>query len=95
MVAVADVAGKVITEYDYDPFGKLEDDENEWLKILFGIYVEDNNPFRYCAEYYDSETEFIYLRARYYSPGSHAVQVPCILVLRRTFLCFLGRYARF
>ncbi len=68
VVAVADVAGKVITEYDYDPFGKLEDDENEWLKILFGIYVEDNNPFRYCAEYYDSETEFIYLRARYYSP---------------------------
>ena len=25
------------TEYDYDPFGKLEDDESEWLKILFGI----------------------------------------------------------
>ena len=68
VVAVADVAGKVITEYEYDPFGKLEDDENEWLKILFGIYVEDSNPFRYCAEYYDSETEFIYLRARYYSP---------------------------
>ena len=95
VVAVVDTAGEIITEYSYDPFGKLEDDENEWLKILFGIYVEDSNPFRYCAEYYDSETEFIYLRARYYSPGSHAVQVPCILVLRRTFLCFLGRYARF
>ena len=25
------------TEYDYDPFGNLEDDENEGLKILFGI----------------------------------------------------------
>ena len=37
---------------------------------IFGIYVEDSNPFRYCAEYYDSETEFIYLRARYYSPDS-------------------------
>ena len=68
VVAVVDTAGEIITEYSYDPFGKLEDDENEWLKILFGIYVEDNNPFRYCAEYYDSETEFIYLRARYYSP---------------------------
>ena len=68
MVAVVDTAGEIITEYSYDPFGKLEDDENEWLKILFGIYVEDNNPFRYCAEYYDTETEFIYLRARYYSP---------------------------
>ena len=68
VVAVVDVAGKVITEYNYDPFGKLEEDENEWLKILFGIYVEDSNPFRYCAEYYDEETGFIYLRARYYSP---------------------------
>ena len=68
VVAVVDTAGEIVTEYSYDPFGKLEDDENEWLKILFGIYVEDSNPFRYCAEYYDSETEFIYLRARYYSP---------------------------
>ena len=68
VVAVVDAAGERVTEYSYDPFGKLEDDENEWLKILFGIYVEDLNPFRYCAEYYDSETEFIYLRARYYSP---------------------------
>lgn len=68
VVAVVDAAGERVTEYSYDPFGKLEDDENEWLKILFGIYVEDSNPFRYCAEYYDSETEFIYLRARYYSP---------------------------
>ena len=68
VVAVVDTAGEIVTEYSYDPFGKLEDDENEWLKILFGIYVEDNNPFRYCAEYYDTETEFIYLRARYYSP---------------------------
>ena len=68
VVAVVDTAGEIVTEYSYDPFGKLEDDENEWLKILFGIYVEDNNPFRYCAEYYDTETEFIYLRARFYSP---------------------------
>ena len=35
---------------------------------MFGVNVEDSNPFRYCAEYYDKETEFIYLRARYYSP---------------------------
>ena len=68
VVAVVDTAGEIVTEYSYDSFGKLEDDENEWLKILFGIYVEDNNPFRYCAEYFDTETEFIYLRARYYSP---------------------------
>ena len=28
----------------------------------------DTNPFRYCGEYYDSETDSIYLRARYYKP---------------------------
>ena len=29
----------------------------------------DTNPFRYCGEYYDNETESIYLRARNYDPG--------------------------
>ena len=29
---------------------------------------KDNNLFRYCGEYYDKETEEIYLRARYYQP---------------------------
>ncbi|WP_400216791.1 RHS repeat-associated core domain-containing protein, partial [Methanobrevibacter smithii] len=28
----------------------------------------DTNPFRYCGEYFDNETQSIYLRARYYSP---------------------------
>ncbi len=30
----------------------------------------DTNPFRYCGEYYDAETESIYLRARNYDPGT-------------------------
>ena len=29
---------------------------------------KDENPFRYCGEYYDKETEEVYLRARYYEP---------------------------
>jgi RHS repeat-associated protein len=29
---------------------------------------EDDNPFRYCGEYWDKETGTIYLRARYYNP---------------------------
>ena len=68
VVAVVDGFGETLKTYKYDVFGGLEEDGNEWLKILFGVNVEDSNPFRYCAEYYDEETEFIYLRARYYSP---------------------------
>ena len=30
---------------------------------------KDENPYRYCGEYYDKETEEVYLRARYYEPG--------------------------
>ena len=30
---------------------------------------KDENPFRYCGEYYDKETEEVYLRARYYQPA--------------------------
>ena len=29
----------------------------------------DENPFRYCGEYFDVETGTYYLRARYYDPG--------------------------
>ena len=32
------------------------------------INNSDANPFRYCGEYFDSETGTIYLRARYYNP---------------------------
>ena len=32
------------------------------------IVSTDANPWRYCGEYYDKETDTIYLRARYYSP---------------------------
>ncbi len=30
----------------------------------------DPNPFRYCGEYWDKETQEIYLRARQYQPGN-------------------------
>ena len=44
--------------YLYDAFG------NQLTTV-----ADDTNPFRYCGEYYDSETENYYLRARYYDPG--------------------------
>ena len=49
--------GEVDKTYDYDAYG------NEYSRD-----ISDENPFRYCGEYYDTETGFIYLRARYYDP---------------------------
>ena len=43
--------------YEYDAFGNQKTN------------TADSNPFRYCGEYYDNETGFIYLRNRYYDPS--------------------------
>ncbi len=57
VVQLTDESGKVIKIYEYDSFGnEIKPDS------------KDDNPFRYCGEYYDKETEEIYLRARYYQP---------------------------
>ena len=57
VVALLNNSGVVTKRYKYDAFG------NE-----LGVDNTDTNPFRYCAEYFDTETGTIYLRARYYSP---------------------------
>ena len=44
--------------YEYDAFGNNINKRNG-----------DTNPFRYCSEYYDIETDSVYLRARYYNPS--------------------------
>ena len=58
VVQLTDESGKVIKDYDYDSFGNEVD-----------LDSKDDNPFRYCGEYYDKETDEIYLRARYYRPA--------------------------
>lgn len=45
--------------YDYDAYGNQ-----------LSIETGDENPYRYCGEYYDEETGLIYLRARYYNPDT-------------------------
>ncbi len=45
----------VVKQYSYDVFGNEEKKEKA-----------DDNFFRYCGEYYDKETDTIYLRARNY-----------------------------
>ena len=46
--------GDAAPRYDYDAFGNQQ------------TVNTDPNPFRYCGEYWDDETNLIYLRARYY-----------------------------
>ena len=54
---LTDAEGNVTKTYTYDAFG-----------VEKNIDSSDTNAFRYCGEYYDSETGTIYLRARYYNP---------------------------
>ncbi len=58
VVQLTDENGKVIKTYEYDSFGNEVKPDGK-----------DDNPFRYCGEYYDKETGEIYLRARYYQPA--------------------------
>lgn len=75
MTKLLDQFANVIEDYCYDPFGN---EETEQLNPVSGsisttLWQEEveeiDNPFRYCGEYYDSETNTYYLRARYYDPA--------------------------
>ncbi len=55
VVQLTDEKGKVTKTYEYDSFGNEVNPDSK-----------DDNPFRYCGEYYDKETGEVYLRARYY-----------------------------
>ena len=59
VIQLTNTSGTITKMYDYDAFGVERD-----------MDAQDANPFRYCGEYFDRETETIYLRARYYSPAS-------------------------
>ena len=58
VTALVNSAGAITKSYTYDAFG-----------VEQNIDPADTNPFRYCGEYFDKETNSIYLRARYYNPG--------------------------
>ena len=57
VTGLADNTGASTRAYDYDAFGVEKDPD-----------PLDENPFRYCGEYFDRETKTYYLRARYYDP---------------------------
>jgi RHS repeat-associated protein len=54
-----DPNGACKSSYEYDAFGAERNPDKE-----------DKNPFRYCGEYIDLETNTYYLRARSYRPGT-------------------------
>lgn len=59
VVQLTNSAGTVTKTYNYDAFG-VEDEPDG----------SDSNPYRYCGEYWDFETNTYYLRARSYDPAT-------------------------
>ena len=59
VTALTDATGTKTKDYHYDAFG-----------VEVDPVATDSNPFRYCSEYFDKETDNIYLRARYYNPAT-------------------------
>ena len=55
VIMLTDGMGNILKTYEYDAFGR------EWDAL-----DTDNNPFRYCGEYFDKQTKTVYLRATYY-----------------------------
>ena len=48
--------GTQTNAYEYNSFGEITEMSETY-----------ENPFRYCGEYYDAETGWVYLRNRYYN----------------------------
>ena len=67
VISVLDCFGNTVHSYDYNEFGKQKESAENLFLPQYGMKA-DTNPFRYCGEYFDEETGFVYLRARYYSP---------------------------
>jgi len=60
VTTLTDVNGDVTRNYEYDAFGNQQ---------TLSANGADNNPYRYSGEYYDIESGYTYLRARYYDPS--------------------------
>lgn len=55
VIALTDESGNIKRSYAYNAFG-----------VQSGSNEDDQNPYRYCGEYYDVESGYTYLKARYY-----------------------------
>ena len=63
VIGILDASGTLVVEYKYDPWGRALSITG-CLAATLGKW----NPFRYRSYIYDSETEYYWLRDRYYIP---------------------------
>ncbi len=60
---------ETVAQYVYDPWGKLVNILDANGEPNSGISIANINPIRYRGYYFDMETGFYYLNARYYDPA--------------------------
>jgi len=63
IIGITDNSGNAVSEYVYDSWGKVISITENTSEQIGHI-----NPIRYRGYFYDNETEFYYLNARYYDP---------------------------
>lgn len=69
VLGLYNTTGTQVVRYRYDAWGKLlEIENNNGQTITNAENIGMRNPFRYRGYYYDTDTGFYYLNARYYDP---------------------------
>ena len=63
IIAILDNNGNTVVKYKYDAWGNCVVDSSTTNTELANL-----NPFRYRSYYYDTETDFYFLKTRYYDP---------------------------
>ena len=71
VTAILDSSGTVVANYCYDAYGyiiSITNGSGANVGLTDTGHIARLNPFRYRGYMYDEETEFYYLRSRYYDP---------------------------
>ena len=69
VLGLYDGTGKLVVKYRYDAWGKVkEQTDGSGKAITNAESIGMRNPFRYRSYYYDTDTGWYYLNARYYDP---------------------------
>ena len=63
IIKIVDENLNEVAKYEYDAYGNIVN-----LNEVNQNHIAKLNPYRYRSYYYDVETNFYYLNARYYNP---------------------------